>query len=64
MKMIASLTRAQLEAMAFAGVLALLSVISSLFNVPAGVDRDLSAMAPNEVTTSAPEARHTISVNW
>ena len=64
MKMIASLTRAQLEAVAFAGVLALLSVISSLFNVAAGVDRDLSVMAPNEVTTSAPEARHTISVNW
>ena len=58
MNMIARLTRAQLEALAFAGVLVLLSVISSLFNVAAGVDRDLSAMAPIQVTTSAPEARH------
>jgi hypothetical protein len=64
MNMIARLTRAQLEALAFAGLLALLSIVSSLFDVPAGVDRDLSAMAPNQVTTSAPEARHTISVNW
>ena len=46
MKIMASLTRAQIEALAFASLLALLSVISSLFNVAAGVDRDLSAMAP------------------
>jgi hypothetical protein len=58
MKMIARLTRAELEALAFLGVLAVLSVISSLFNVAAGVDRDLSAMAPHQVTTSAPEVRH------
>ena len=64
MNMIANLTRALIEALAFASLLALLSVISSLFNVAAGVDRDLSAMAPNQMTTSAPEARHTISVNW
>ena len=64
MNIIARLTRAQLEALAFAGLLAVLSVISSLFNVADGVDRDLSAMAPNQVTTSAPEARHTINVNW
>jgi hypothetical protein len=57
MNMIAKLTRAQLEAFAFAGLLALLSVTSSQFNVAAGVDRALSAMAPNQVTTSAPEAR-------
>ena len=51
MNMIANLTRAQLEALAFAGLLALFSVISSVFNVPAGVDRGLSAMAPVQVTT-------------
>ena len=63
MNMIARLTRAQLRALAYVGLLALLSAISSLFNGPAGVDRDLSAMASNQVTTSAAEARH-ISVNW
>ncbi len=63
MNMIARLTRAQLEALAFGGLLALLSAMSSLLNVGAGVDRDLSAIASNQVTTSAAEARH-ISVNW
>jgi hypothetical protein len=58
MKIIARLERSQLEALAFASLLALLWVISSLFNVAAGVDRDLSAMAPNQVTTLALEARH------
>lgn len=52
MNMIARLTRRQLEAFAFAGLLALLSAISSLSNVPGGVDRDLSAMA-SQMTTSA-----------
>ena len=47
MNMIARLTRAQLEALGFGGLLALLSAISSLLNVGAGVDRDLSAMASN-----------------
>ena len=64
MNMIARrLTRAQLEALAFAGLLALLLAISSLLNVAAGVDRDLSAMASSEVTTSAAKLG-TISVNW
>ena len=36
MNMIARLTRAQLEALAFGGLLALLSAISSLLNVGAG----------------------------
>jgi len=53
MNMIARLTRRQLEALAFIGLLALLSAISSLFNVPAGVDRARSAMVSNQVTTSA-----------
>jgi len=65
MNMIARrLTRAQLEALAFAGLLALLSAISSLLNVGAGVDRDLSAMASNQVTTLAAEKARHISVNW
>ncbi len=50
MNMIDRLTRRQL-ALAYVGLLALLWAISSLFNVPAGVDRDLSAMASNRVTT-------------
>ena len=54
MKMIGRLTRAQLEALAVVGLLALLSAI----NLAAGVDRNLSAMAGNEVTTSVAEAQH------
>ena len=61
MKMIAKLTRPQLDGLVFVCVLVVLSVISSVFNVAAGVDRNRSAMAPNQVTTSAPEAG-TISV--
>jgi hypothetical protein len=49
MNMISRLTRAQLEALAFVGLLALLWTISWLFNVPAGVDRDLSPISTNQV---------------
>ena len=45
MSKITSLTRAQLEGLAYVGVLALLWVISSVFNVSEGVDRDRAAMA-------------------
>lgn len=58
MNMIAKLTRAQLEALAFVGILAVLSAISSMFNVPAGVDRDRAAMAPTQVMTLAAGVRH------
>jgi len=58
MNRIARLTRAQLEGLAFAGLLALLAAISSLFDVPAGVNRDLSAMASNHLTASGAGARH------
>ena len=62
MKMIVKLTRPQLDGLVFVCVLVMLSVISSVFNVAAGVDRNRSAMAPNQVTTfRAPEAS-TISV--
>lgn len=54
MKMIGKLTRSQLEALAIVGVLALLSAI----NVAAGVDRNLSTMAGNELTTSVAKAQH------
>jgi hypothetical protein len=43
MNMIAKLTRTEVEALAFAGLLALLSAISSLSNVAADVDREISA---------------------
>jgi hypothetical protein len=55
------LTRAELEALAFVGLLALLSAIPSLRNGPAGVDRDLSAMASHRVTTGSVG---TVKVNW
>ena len=44
MSMITRLTRAQLR-LAFVGLLALLSVISSVFNISEDVDRDPAAMA-------------------
>ena len=51
MHRITKLTRAQLETLIFVGLLALLHGISSVFNVPAGVDRDRSAMAFGQMTT-------------
>jgi hypothetical protein len=54
MHRIAKLTRAQLETLIFVVLLALLHVISSVFNVPAGVDRDRSAMASSQATTFGP----------
>jgi hypothetical protein len=54
MHRIGKLTRAQLETLIFVSVLAMLHVVSSVFNVPAGVDRDRSAMAPSQVTTFGP----------
>lgn len=54
MHRITKLTRAQLETLIFVGVLALLHVMSSVFNVPAGVDRHRSAMASSQVTTFGP----------
>jgi hypothetical protein len=58
MKMMAKLTRAQLDALVYVGVLAVLWAISSLFNVPVGVDRDRAAMASTEVTTLAAGVRN------
>jgi hypothetical protein len=51
--MIAKLTRAQLEALAYVGVLVLLSTMSTLFDVPAGVKSDLSFAASQPVATAA-----------
>jgi hypothetical protein len=52
MNMLDRLTRRQLT-LAYVGLLALLWATSSLFNVPAGVDRNLSAMASSQVTTTS-----------
>jgi hypothetical protein len=54
MHMIAKLTRAQLETLIFVFILALLSVTSSVFDVPAGVDSDRSATASSPLTTFRP----------
>jgi hypothetical protein len=54
MHLIAKLTRAQLETLIFVIVLALLSVTSSVFNVPAGVDSHRATMAPSQAGASAP----------
>ena len=54
MHRIAKLTRAQVETLVFVGVLALLHVISSVFNVPAGVDSDRSMIASSQATTFGP----------
>jgi hypothetical protein len=54
MHRIAKLTRPQVETLVFVSVLALLHVISSVFNVPAGVDRDRSALASSQMTTFGP----------
>jgi hypothetical protein len=54
MHKIVKLTRAQLETLAFVVLLALLHVISSVFNVPAGVDRDRPAIASSQLTTFGP----------
>ncbi len=64
MHMIAKLTRAQLETLIFVFVLALLSVTSSVFNVPAGVDSHRSAMPSSQLTTFGPAgASAPLSVN-
>jgi hypothetical protein len=55
-------TRVPLAAWAFAGLLTLLSISSSLVNIAAGPDRHLSASASKQVTTTA-KAEHA-SVNW
>jgi hypothetical protein len=56
-------SRVPLAAWAFAGLLTLLSLLSSLSHVAAGPDGHLSASASKQVTTSAKEARYA-SVNW
>jgi hypothetical protein len=56
-------TRVPLTVWAFAGLLTLLSMLSSLVHVVAGPDRDLWASASEQMTTAAKEARHA-SVNW
>jgi hypothetical protein len=61
--MITRLTRAELEASAVAGLMLLLSAISALWDVSAGVKSDLSATASQQMTSSATGAQD-ISVNW
>jgi hypothetical protein len=56
-------SRVPLAAWAFAGLLTLLSTLPSLVNLAVGPDRDLSASASKNATTTAKEARHA-SVNW
>jgi len=56
-------SRVPLAAWAFAGLLTLLSTLPSLVNLAVGPDRDLSASASKDVTTTAKEARHA-TVNW
>lgn len=57
-------SRVPLAAWAFAGLLTLLSTLPSLVNLAVvGLDRDLSASASKDVTTTAKEARHA-AVNW
>jgi hypothetical protein len=51
MHRIAKLTREQIETLIVVVVLALLHVISSVFNVPAGLDRDRPALASSQLTT-------------
>jgi hypothetical protein len=64
MHKIAKLTRAQLETLIFVLVLALLSITSSVFDVPAGVDSHRSAMASSQLTTFGPaRASASLSVN-
>ena len=55
-------SRVPLAAWAFAGLLTLLSLLSSLLQV-AGPDGHLSASASKQVITSAKEAQYA-SVNW
>jgi hypothetical protein len=56
-------TRVPLTVWAFAGLLTLFSIVSSLVHVVAGPDRDLSASASEQVPTTAKAAHHA-SVNW
>jgi hypothetical protein len=64
MHRIAKLTRAQLETLVFVGLLALLHALSSVFNVPAGVDRNRSSMASGQVPTVGPAGgQHQLSAN-
>ena len=63
MHKIAKLTRAQLETLVFVVALVLLHVVSSVFNVPAGVDGNRSSMASSQVTTFGPAGgQHDLSV--
>jgi hypothetical protein len=48
-------SRVPLAAWAFAGLLTLLSTLPSLVNLAVGLDRDLSASASKDVTTTAKE---------
>ena len=51
-------SRVPLAAWAFAGLLTLLSTLPSLVNLAVvGLDRDLSASASKDVTTTAKEAK-------
>jgi hypothetical protein len=56
-------SRVPLTAWAFAGLVTLLSILSSLVDVAVGPDQHLSASASKHVTTTAKEVRHA-SVNW
>ena len=56
-------SRVPLAAWAFAGLLTLLSLSSSVLHVGAGPNGHLSASASKQVTTSAKEAQYA-SVNW
>jgi hypothetical protein len=64
MHRIAKMTRAQLETLIFVAFLALLHVISSVYNVPAGVYRDRSSMASSQVTIVGPaRGQHQMSAS-
>jgi hypothetical protein len=64
MHMMAKLTRAQVETLVFVVLMATLHVVSSVFNVPAGVDLDRSSMASNQGTISGPAGgQHQLSAN-